>query len=121
MVSCALLYNFTGKKAEMTKMVCMMMNIRFKSVGQEDYHQPLGALLGMEDVPLEEAKADNAPMAEEMLLQRVGVGRIDLKAMLTENNRTWSGLDLYEELCQERDYFKQKEEEKRRQQAEDKK
>ena len=52
MVSCALLYNFTGKKAEMTKMVCMMMNIRFKSVGQEDYHQPLGALLGMEDVPL---------------------------------------------------------------------
>ena len=44
MVSCALLYNFTGKKAEMTKMVCMMMNIRFKSVGQEDYHQPLGAL-----------------------------------------------------------------------------
>ncbi len=137
MVSCALLYNFTGKKAEMTKMVCMMMNIRFKSVGQEDYHQPLGALLGMEDVPLKEAKADNAPMAEEMLLlhgfnsdklqkfltalQRVGVGRIDLKAMLTENNRTWSGLDLYEELCQERDYFKQKEEEKRRQQAEDKK
>lgn len=104
MVSCALLYNFTGKKAEMTKMVCMMMNIRFKSVGQEDYHQPLGALLGMEDVPLKEAKADNAPMAEEMLLlhgfgadklqkfltalQRVGVGRIDLKAMLTENNRT---------------------------------
>ena len=68
MVSCALLYNFTGKKAEMTKMVCMMMNIRFKSVGQEDYHQPLGALLGMEDVPLKEAKADNAPMAEEMLL-----------------------------------------------------
>ena len=58
MVSCALLYNFTGKKAEMTKMVCMMMNIRFKSVGQEDYHQPLGALLGMEDVPLKEAKAD---------------------------------------------------------------
>lgn len=139
MVSCALLYNFTGKKAEMTKMVCMMMNIRFKSVGQEDYHQPLGALLGMEDVPLKEAKAGNAPMAEEMLLlhgfnsdklqkfltalQRVGVGRIDLKAMLTENNRTWSGLDLYEELCKERDAFKQMEEEKRKQkqQAEDKK
>lgn len=56
-------------------------------------------------------------------MQRVGVGRIDLKAMLTENNRTWSGLDLYEELCQERDAFKQMEEEKRRQkqQAEDKK
>lgn len=141
MVSCALLYNFTGKKAEMTKMVCMMMNIRFKSVGQEDYHQPIGVLigtlLGVEGVELVEPKEDNAPMAEEMLLlhgfgadklqkfltalQRVGVGRIDLKAMLTENNRTWSGLDLYEELCQERDYFKQKEEEKRRQQAEDKK
>ena len=133
MVSCALLYNFTGKKAEMTKMVCMMMNIRFKSVGQEDYHQPLGALLGIEGVELKEAKNDNAPMAEEMLLlhgfgadklqkfltalQRVGVGRIDLKAMLTETNSTWSGLDLYDELCQERDYFKQKKaEEKQKQQ-----
>ena len=104
------------------------MNIRFKSVGQEDYHQPLGALLGIEGVELKEAKADNEPMAEEMLLlhgfgadklqkfltalQRVGVGRIDLKAMLTENNRTWSGLDLYEELCKERDAFKKLEEEK---------
>ena len=57
---CFIIYR---QKAEMTKMVCMMMNIRFKSVGQEDYHQPLGALLGMEDVPLKkEAKADNAPI-----------------------------------------------------------
>lgn len=131
MISCALLYNFNGKKAEMTKMVCMMMNIRFKSVGQEDYHQPLGALLGVEGVEQKPAKDDNEPMAEEMLLlhgfgadklqkfltalQRVGVGRIDLKAMLTENNRTWSGLDLYEELCKEREAFKKLEEEKRRQ------
>ena len=108
MVSCALLYNFTGKKAEMTKMVCMMMNIRFKSVMAEE----MLLLHGF-----------NSDKLQKFLtaLQRVGVGRIDLKAMLTENNRTWSGLDLYEELCQERDYFKQKEEEKRRQQAEDKK
>ena len=121
MVSCALLYNFTGKKAEMTKMVCMMMNIRFKSVGQEDYHQPLGALLGTEEMLLLHGFGADKLQKFLTALQRVGVGRIDLKAMLTENNRTWSGLDLYEELCQERDYFKQKEEEKRRQQAEDKK
>lgn len=49
-------------------------------------------------------------------LQRVGVGRIDLKAMLTENNKTWSGLALYEELCQEREAFKKLEAEKRNKQ-----
>ncbi len=131
MVSCALLYNFNGKKDEMTKMVCMMMNIRFKSVGQEDYHQPIGALLGLEDAAGKEPQEGNEAMQEEMLLlhgfdmdklqkfltalQRVGVGRIDLKAMLTENNRTWSGLELYEELCREREAFKKLEEEKRNQ------
>ena len=51
-------------------------------------------------------------------LQRVGVGRIELKAMLTENNKSWSGLSLYEELCQERAAFKQMEAEKRNQTTE---
>jgi hypothetical protein len=46
-------------------------------------------------------------------LQRVGVGRIELKAMITENNKSWNGLALYEELCQEREAFKKMEAERR--------
>ena len=46
-------------------------------------------------------------------LQRVGVGRIELKAMITENNKSWNGLALYEELCQEREAIKNMEAERR--------
>lgn len=127
--SVVLLYNFQGEKLKTIKMVCMMMQIKFREVVKEEYNQPLGALLGLPDI---EALADShqgEELSEEMILlygfdgsklqnfltalQRGGVGRIDLKAMLTENNKTWSGLALYDELCQEREAFKKLEAEKR--------
>lgn len=33
--------------------------------------------------------------------------------MITENNKSWNGLALYEELCQEREAFKKMEAERR--------
>ncbi len=120
--SAILLYNFQDEKLKMTKMVCMMLKIRFKEINRSEYNQPLGALLGLPDIKNEVEPYFGEELSEEMLLlhgfdgsklqkfltalQRVGVGRIDLKAMLTENNKTWSGLALYEELCRERDEFK---------------
>lgn len=110
-------------------MVCMMMQVRFKEVALSEYNQPLGALLGLPDIDSVAEGYTGVELQEEMLLlhgfdgsklqkfltalQRVGVGRIDLKAMLTENNKTWSGLMLYEELSQEREAFKKLEAEKR--------
>lgn len=130
--SLALLYNFQDEKLKMTKMVCMMMQVRFKEVALSEYNQPLGALLGLLDIDAVTEGYTGTELQEEMLLlhgldgsklqkfltalQRVGVGRIDLKAMLTENNKTWSGLALYEELCQEREAFKKLEAEKRNKQ-----
>lgn len=127
--SVALLYNFQDEKLKMTKMVCMMMQVRFKEVALSEYNQPLGALLGLPDIDSVAEGYTGVELQEEMLLlhgfdgsklqkfltalQRVGVGRIDLKAMLTENNKTWSGLVLYEELSQEREAFKKLEAEKR--------
>lgn len=127
--SVALLYNFQDEKLKMTKMVCMMMQVRFKEVALSEYNQPLGALLGLPDIDSVAEGYTGVELQEEMLLlhgfdgsklqkfltalQRVGVGRIDLKAMLTENNKTWSGLVLYEELIQEREAFKKLEAEKR--------
>lgn len=127
--SVALLYNFQDEKLKMTKMVCMMMQVRFREVAKEEYNQPLGALLGLPDIQVETEVYQGEELQEEMLvlhgfdgsklqeflaaLRRVGVRRIDLKAMLTESNKTWNGLALYEELCQERAAFKQMESEKR--------
>ena len=108
------------------------MQVRFKEVALSEYNQPLGALLGLLDIDAVTEGYTGTELQEEMLLlhgfdgsklqkfltalQRVGVGRIDLKAMLTENNKTWSGLALYEELCQEREAFKKLEAEKRNKQ-----
>lgn len=34
------------------------------------------------------------------------IDRIDLKAVLTEQNQKWNVMKLYEELCKEREYFR---------------
>ena len=115
--SVALLYNFNEEKLKMIKMVCMMMQVRFKEVARAEYEQPLGALLGISGIENHGEVYQGEEFQEEMLvlhgfdgsklqkfliaLQRVGVGRIELKAMITENNKSWNGLALYEELCQE--------------------
>ena len=120
--SVALLYNFNEEKLKMIKMVCMMMQVRFKEVARAEYEQPLGALLGISGIENHGEVYQGEEFQEEMLvlhgfdgsklqkfliaLQRVGVGRIELKAMITENNKSWNGLALYEELCQEREAFK---------------
>ena len=113
--SVALLYNFNEEKLKMIKMVCMMMQVRFKEVARAEYEQPLGALLGISGIENHGEVYQGEEFQEEMLvlhgfdgsklqkfliaLQRVGVGRIELKAMITENNKSWNGLALYEELC----------------------
>ena len=106
--SVALLYNFNEEKLKMIKMVCMMMQVRFKEVARAEYEQPLGALLGISGIENHGEVYQGEEFQEEMLvlhgfdgsklqkfliaLQRVGVGRIELKAMITENNKSWNGL-----------------------------
>lgn len=128
--SVALLYNFNEEKLKMIKMVCMMMQVRFKEVARAEYEQPLGCFIGNFwnrksrrslsgrriswkkcwcCMDLTGSKLQKFLIA----LQRVGVGRIELKAMITENNKSWNGLALYEELCQEREAFKKMEAERR--------
>ena len=117
--SVALLYNFNEEKLKMIKMVCMMMQVRFKEVARAEYEQPLGALLGISGIENHEEMLvlhgfDGSKLQKFLIaLQRVGVGRIELKAMITENNKSWNGLALYEELCQEREAFKKMEAERR--------
>ena len=108
--SVALLYNFNEEKLKMIKMVCMMMQVRFKEVARAEYEQPLGALLGISGIENHGEVYQGEEFQEEMLvlhgfdgsklqkfliaLQRVGVGRIELKAMITENNKSWKLKDV---------------------------
>lgn len=66
--SVALLYNFNEEKLKMIKMVCMMMQVRFKEVARAEYEQPLGALLGISGIENHGEVYQGEEFQEEMLV-----------------------------------------------------
>ena len=66
--SVALLYNFNEEKLKMIKMVCMMMQVRFKEVARAEYEQPLGALLGISGIENHGEVYQGEEFQEEILL-----------------------------------------------------
>ena len=115
-----LLYRFNAKRAAKLRMAAMRLGIRTRAVAKHEYLQPLGVLTG-ECEPFE-SFYDGAEFSEEMLVMahlseeafqrflpaiRAAVGPIPLKAVLTETNRGWSSLELYEQLNAERQAIEQ--------------
>ena len=127
--STVLIFNFSEEKLKMLKMVCMMMGIRFKIIPKENYLQPIGALFAIEGIEMNDKIYTGEEFSEEMMLlcnfnseklqkflqgtQRLGVGKIDLKALLTEHNKTWSPIEIFAELNKERAEFKKLEAERK--------
>lgn len=118
-----LLYNFTDSARVLkTKQALMPLGFRLKAVEKKDYLKPVGVLAGVKDME-EEALSDEVREYEgtgfedEMLLmagftsaqidaliralRKTGVGRIDYKAVLTESNKSWDSIKLYEEIKKE--------------------
>lgn len=109
-----LLYHFNAKKSAKLRMAAMRLGIRTRAVEKWEYLQPLGALTG--DCEPFESFYDGADFSGEMLVMahlsentfnaflqasRAAVGVIPLKAVLTETNKGWNSLELYEQLCAE--------------------
>jgi hypothetical protein len=101
------------------------LKLRIKKINKSDYHQPLGALLGIAAEEPAIAAYQGPDLPHEMMLiagcsdpqihalldalRNAGIPRIHHKAVLTENNQYWNALELYEELNQEYEYFRQQE------------
>jgi len=117
-----LAYNLKDSpKAKGLVMACMILGIRVKAVEPGQYLQPLGALCGLNGIEPVDEIYEGEGLDEEMLvlhdfssarmdqlfqqLRRVGVGRIALKAALTETNCTWNSLELYQEIKKEHEYM----------------
>ena len=93
---------------------CLKLGIAVKPVAPEDYAQPLGALLGLQE-RTDEANADGS--VGEMLvmagfddallnrflaaLRQLRMPPFRLKAMLTPTNVLWNARQLYTELSAE--------------------
>ena len=119
-----LAYNFTPERLAALRLICMMLKVQLRPVAHEQLTQPVGYLAGVPGVqPATESYAGDE--AHEEMLVMCGFMRSDLdrllaairksklqsvklKAMLTQHNALWSGLELQRELAQEHEYMSKK-------------
>ena len=110
-------------KPALMKSVLVRMGIRIKNVTNEQTGETIGSLLGMEQQgnPDEAGEKTDGAIEEQMLvlhqfterrldqllfqLRKAGVPKIELKAIVTEQNSRWTLYQLYEELRKEREAF----------------
>lgn len=111
-----LMYHLEGDRGRKLKTIFVQNGLRIRQIPWEEYNQPIGALAGIKEIPRVEEVYDGDELAEEMLVFRGVYGKrldlllaqmrknkvaVNLKAILTEHNVGWSGLQLYEELKKE--------------------
>ena len=109
-----LIYNCRGSKFAKLPQILAMLRIRMRRVEPNQYHLPLEMLAAGEGEVAENAPA---PIAEDMLvfcnmnsaflnqlLEVIRLGKFPpiLKAMLTEDNKSWDSLKLHGELLEEK-------------------
>ena len=124
MQKCVLAYNFTPERLSALRLLCMMLKAQLRPVAREELMQPVGYFAGVPGVePSAESYAGDE--AREEMLVMCGFMRSDLdrllaairksrlqsvklKAMLTQHNALWSGVELQKELAQEHEYMNSK-------------
>lgn len=107
------------KEAAKLKGILVQMGVRIKMITQEQVQQKVGFLAGVEGFTEQPgAAADGAEeMDREIMviknftgqrmselfsrMRRAGLGRMDYKAVLTEQNVNWTFLELYREIKRE--------------------
>ena len=116
-----LLYNFKSPfMLGQLKTICARMGLKVHIVGPDSYGLPLGIVAFGGEKLIEEyqkQKADGTPFSDEMLIfagltgeridefltsmKSMKLPKIDLKAMVTEYNATWSSFELHQALTEE--------------------
>lgn len=113
-----LLYNLdNSERGRKIKFILVRMGVRIKNVKKEDYLKPIGALAGLAGVEAGDSVYDGPGFTEEMLVMKGFTGlqiddmilrfrkerldKINLKAVMTDTNKTWDSITLYENLKEE--------------------
>lgn len=116
-----LAYNFSPARLQALKMIAMLVKAQCKPVAREDMLQPVGYLAGIKTAAPVADKFTGTDNTEEMLflcgfdrpaldklltaIRKSPLKQVDLKAMLTAHNMTWSGIQLMKELTEEHNYM----------------
>ena len=111
-----LTFHFAPDRLSKLRFLCMKLGVAVKAVPAADLGQPISALCGLSE-PVEAAPAEDFP-GEMMIfchMDNAQVNRflmtckqmrfapVDLKAILTPTNASWTPKQLYDELRQERE------------------
>ena len=110
----AMFYNFSDERFRKAKFALMPLKIQVKKVEKEDFNQPIGFLAGIKGIEPVAEKFDGDGFDEEMIvmhnftnktidsliraLNKCGVGRIPLKAVITPTSKDWDSLTLIKAL-----------------------
>ncbi len=116
-----LLYNFNGERKKQLTKALLPLGFRLKAVAKEDYLKPVGVLAGLKDMEDNGSVYEGEEFQDEMMLmagftsaridtligalRKNGVGRINYKAVLTETNKNWDSVSLFQELKKEHEYM----------------
>lgn len=119
-----LAYNFSDERLSKLKRALLPLKFRIKTVSPEEFQKPVGTLAGFKEVELDPDDDCSDGFDEEMLimggltngridallsaLYKRGVGRIDLKAVLTPSNICWSSNHIYKEVKADHERMKGK-------------
>ena len=110
-----LVYNCSGPKFAKMHQIFAMLHLLMRNVTPDKYHLTLKQLetaqgeAGEAQSPIPESMLVFCNVNQALLQQVLEVIRlsklppISLKAVMTETNQDWTSLQLYEELCKERD------------------
>ena len=114
-----LLYNFTGgDRGLKLKQALLPLGFKLKAVEKKDFNKPVGLLAGVNGMEeYEDTEYDGPGFEEEMAvlanlssgrvdafikaLRKTGVGKINYKAVLTDTNKNWDSVKLFEEIKKE--------------------
>ena len=112
-----LFYNPDRETERSIAMLCMRLKIKIRKVVPAQYHQPLGALLGMDETEALPGIYEGGGFPDQMLVfhgfndglldrflqeyRRARIPRIGLKAVVTPHNIHWDSIRLHQELMQE--------------------
>lgn len=106
----ALFYNFSSERISKARFAALPLKISVKAVEKSDFCHPIGYLAGV--IGIEPAAEEySSAFEDEMIvmcgfnrslmdsfiraLNKCGVGRVPLKAVITDTNKTWSANELH--------------------------
>lgn len=115
-----LLYNFEKSRLQAVRKSLLPLKVDVKTVSKKDFNQPVGYLVGIDGILPVKEKISSESFTDEMLvmygfgsemidvliaaLKKGGVGKIDLKAVITPSNVYWDSVTLYKAIkadCEE--------------------